>query len=58
MDLQLQFESWHVIAFALAIAFHAGTMWYKVNQIQQVLERIADDHEKRLRYLEKKRVAS
>lgn len=46
-------EGWHVISAAVAIAFHAGVMWYKVSQIQHVLERIADDHEKRLRRLEK-----
>jgi len=52
MDVSFHLEGWHIITAALAIAFHAGIMWYKVGQVQHALERIADDHEKRLRSLE------
>ena len=52
MDVSFHLEGWHLISAAVAVAFHAGVIWYKVSQIQNALERIADDHEKRLRRLE------
>ena len=43
MDLTLHFEAWHIITASLAIAFHAGAMWYKVSQIQTSLANIAKE---------------
>lgn len=53
MDVSFHLEGWHILTAALAIAFHAGAMWYKVSQIQVSLERIASDYDTRLRELEK-----
>ena len=55
MDLSVHLEAWHILVAAVSVAFHAGVMWLKVSQVQKALERIADDHETRLRHLERQR---
>lgn len=64
MDMTLHIETWHLVAGICAVIFHAGGMWVTVRmlvitvrEIRSELRRIADDHEKRLRWLERQGAA-